>query len=159
MAAAAVLVVACGAGKKHVALCRPDLDPHLTPVCRGPAAFTMGILVNRASDVDEIERELGDRILPRDVFVINAEYPSSKPDDWEKALERLDEKFPCNRVVTLTGLGRRADRPSYEYALVGHPELDAVLVDWEPDSWADTGRHSTGTFRESPSSCASSPIG
>jgi hypothetical protein len=140
LAAAALLVAACGSGKKDVALCRPNLDPHLTPVGRGPAAFTMGIRVNRASDVDEIERDFGDRILPRDVFVINAEYPSSKPSDWEASLERISEKFRCNRIVTLTGLGPHPDRPSYEYALVGHPELDAVLVDWEPDSWADTGR-------------------
>ena len=139
MAAIAALLAACGGGG-DVALCRPNLDPHLTPPGRGPAAFTMGIRVNRASDVDEIEKEFGDRILPRDVFVINAEYPSSKPSDWEASLERISEKFRCNRIVTLTGLGPHSERPSYEYALVGHPELDAVLVDWEPDSWADTGR-------------------
>jgi hypothetical protein len=43
-------------------------------------------------------------------------------------------------VVTLTGLGRQPDKPSYQFALVGHPELDGVLVDWEPDSWEDAGR-------------------
>jgi hypothetical protein len=100
----------------------------------------MGIRVNKDTEVDEIDRLFGDRLLPRDVFVINAEYPSSKPSDWEDAFERLNEKFPCNRIVTLTGLGRDPNRPSYEYALVGHPELDAVLVDWEPDSWSGTGR-------------------
>lgn len=139
LAALALVLAACGGSSSQQASCEPDLYPHLTPGT-GPAAFTMGIRVNKDTEVDELARDLGNRIRDRDVFVINAEYPGSKPQDWERALQRLTEKFPCNRVATLTGLGRRPDAPSYEYALVGHPELDAVLVDWEPDSWADTGR-------------------
>jgi hypothetical protein len=139
LVALALVIEACGGGSSQQASCEPVLYPHLTPGM-GPAAYTMGIRVNKDTEVDELDRTLGDRILGRDVFVINAEYPSSKPEDWERALDRLTEKFPCNRVVTLTGLGRRPDRPSYEFALVGRPELDAVLVDWEPDSWEDTGR-------------------
>ena len=135
----AVALAACGGGSSTEVSCRPSLYPHLTPGT-GPNAYTMGIRINKDSEVDQLGHLLADRITQQDVFVINAEYPGSKPADWEAALQRLDEKFPCNRVMTLTGLGRRADRPSYEYALVGHPELDAVLVDWEPDSWADTGR-------------------
>jgi hypothetical protein len=134
--ALAILVASCG-GSAETALCRPNLDPHLTPPGNGPAAYTMGIRVNRASDVDEIESSFGDRILPRDVFVINTEFPNSKPSDWEGALERVGEKFRCNRIVTLTGLSPDSQKPGYEYALVGHPELDAVLIDWEPDTWAD----------------------
>jgi len=134
-AGAALFLVACGGGSSETALCRPNLDPHLTPPGNGPDAYTMGIRVNQASDVDEIESSFGDRILPRDVFVINTEFPSSKPDDWEAALERVGEKFRCNRIVTLTGLSPDPQKPGYEYALVGHPELDAVLIDWEPDTW------------------------
>ena len=133
------VLAACGGGSSTQVSCQPALYPHLTPAT-GPAGYTMGIRVNKDTEVDELGRILGDRITQQDVFVINAEYPGTKPADWEAALTRLDEKFPCNRVVTLTGLGRHPARPSYEYALVGHPELDAVLVDWEPDSWADTGR-------------------
>jgi hypothetical protein len=139
LAALAIALVACGGGGSTKVACQPTLYPHLTPGT-GPDAYTMGIRINKDSEVDELGKLLGDRITQQDVFVINAEYPGSKPSDWEAALQELDEKFPCNRVVTLTGLGKRADSPSYEYALVGHPELDAVLVDWEPDSWADTGR-------------------
>jgi hypothetical protein len=139
LAALAVVLAACGGGSSKQVSCQPTLYPHLTPGT-GPAGYTMGIRVNKDTEVDELGRILGDRITQQDVFVINAEYPGSKPDDWEAALARLAEKFPCNRVVTLTGLGRQPDRPSYEYALVGHTELDAVLVDWEPDSWAGTGR-------------------
>jgi hypothetical protein len=132
-------IAACGDGENQAAACQPDLYPHLTPGM-GPAAYTMGIRVNKDTEVDELDHSLGNRILDRDVFVINAEYPGSKPSDWEHAIERLGEKFPCNRVATLTGLGRDANKPSYQYALVGHPELDAILVDWEPDSWEDAGR-------------------
>jgi hypothetical protein len=139
LAVLALVLGACGGGSSTQVNCRPALYPHLTPET-GAAGYTMGIRVNKDSEVDDLGRLLGDRITQQDVFVINAEYPGSKPADWEAALTRLAEKFPCNRVVTLTGLGRHRDRPSYEYALVGRPELDAVLVDWEPDSWADTGR-------------------
>jgi hypothetical protein len=135
----AFLLASCGGGGSTKVACQPTLYPHLTPGT-GPGAYTMGIRINKDSEVDELGQLLGDRITQQDVFVINAEYPGSKPSDWAAALQRLDEKFPCNRVVTLTGLGRRRDSPSYEYALVGRPELDAVLVDWEPDSWAGTGR-------------------
>lgn len=140
LACLVLVLAACGGeGKGQAAACQPDLYPHLTPGT-GPAAYTMGIRVNKETEVDELDQDLGTRILDRDVFVINAEYPGSTPDDWENAIERLTEKFPCNRVVTLTGLGRDPQKPSYQYALVGHPELDAVLVDWEPDSWEDAGR-------------------
>ncbi len=139
--AASVGLAACGGGDgEATASCAPDLDPELTPAGRGPAAFTMGIRVNKDDEVDEIADDFGDRILDRDVFVINAEYPGSEPSDWEAALDRLTDRFPCNRVAVLTGLGRDSSRPSYQYALVGHPELDAVFVDWEQDSWQDAGR-------------------
>jgi hypothetical protein len=136
---AALLLAACGGGSSAEASCEPTLYPHLTPGT-GPAAYTLGIRVNKDTEVDELDQLLGDRILDRDVFVINAEYPGSKPDDWENSLNRLTEKFPCNRVVTLTGLGSDPEKPSYQYALVGHPELDAVMVDWEQDSYEDAGR-------------------
>jgi hypothetical protein len=143
--AAALLLAACG-GSTEAALCRPNLDPHLTPPGGGPNAYTMALRVNQASDVDEIESALADRILPRDVFVINTEYPNSKPDDWQESLERVSEKFRCNRIVTLTGLSPDPQKPGYEYALVDQPELDAVLVDWEPDTWetARQGHWTTG---------------
>ena len=98
----------------------------------------MGIRVNQASDVDQIESTIGDFILPRDIFVINTEFPHSKPQDWQAALDRVAEKFRCNRIVTLTGLNPHPQEPGYEYALTVQPELDAVLIDWEPDTWADT---------------------
>src|SRR3954471_17416029 len=99
-AAAAVVLASCSSSAGEAALCRPNLDPHLTPPGTGAAAYTMGIRVNRASDLDQIESAIGDRILPRDVFVINTEYPGSKPSDWDASLERIGDKFRCNRIVT-----------------------------------------------------------
>jgi hypothetical protein len=144
--ATAILLASCG-GSTQMALCRPNLIPHLTPAGGGPAAFTMGLRVNRASDVDEIEQAVGDRILPRDVFVINTEFAHSKPDDWQESLERVSEKFRCNRIFTLTGLSPDPQKPGYEYALVDRPELDAVMVDWEPDTW-ETAREGHWTTRQ-----------
>jgi hypothetical protein len=143
--AVGLLLASCG-GSSETALCRPNIAPHLVPATGGPIArFTMGIRVNRASDVDQIESEIGNRILPRDIFVINTEYPHSKPSDWEGALEEVAKKFRCNRIVTLTGLSKDPHRPGYEYALVDRPELDAVLVDWEPDTYDDLGQGSWTT--------------
>jgi hypothetical protein len=142
--AVALLLASCG-GSSETALCRPNIDPHLTPPGGGPDSYTMGLRINQASDVDEIESAIGDRILPRDVFVINTEYPNSKPDDWQDSLERVSEKFRCNRIVTLTGLSKDPNKPGYEYALVDRPELDAVLVDWEPDTWENLGQGSWTT--------------
>ena len=132
---AALVLASCGGGSSETALCRPNIDPHLTPPGGGSNAYTMGIRINQASDVDAIESAIGDQILPRDVFVINTEAPNSKPDDWQDSLERVSEKFRCNRIVTLTGLSPDSQKPGYEYALVDRPELDAVLVDWEPDTY------------------------
>ena len=140
LVAVALQLASCAGSSAQPVSCRPTLDLALTPPGNGPAAFTMGIRVNQASDVDQIEEALRDRILPRDVFVINTEFPGSKPDDWEDSLARISEKFPCNRIVTLTGLSPDPQKPGYEFALVGRPELDAVLVDWEPDTWADAGQ-------------------
>ncbi|MFL5906637.1 MAG: hypothetical protein ACJ75Z_03460 [Solirubrobacterales bacterium] len=151
-ALAAVWLTACGTsatvGPNESASANPKPDPAcarvpdaaLTPPGGGAEAYTMGIRVNGAGDVDEIESAIGDRIQDRDVFVINTEFPHSAPDDWQAALDRLTEKFPCNRVVTLTGLSQDPGKPKYEYALVGNPELDGVLMDWEPDTWEDAGR-------------------
>lgn len=123
LATAALVLASCGGGSSEAALCRPNFAPHLTPPGGGPNAFTMGIRVNRASDVDGIESAIGDRILPRDVFVINTEFPHSKPSDWQQSLERVSEKFRC-RIVTLTGLSPDAQRPGYEYRIAS--ELGAL---------------------------------
>jgi hypothetical protein len=42
--------------------------------------------------------------------------------------------------MDLVGLSPTANQPSYQYALVGNPDLDGILVDYEMLSWNGTGR-------------------
>ena len=100
----AVLLAACGGAGSTKVACQPTLYPHLTPGT-GPDAYTMGIRINKDSEVDELGHWRPDH--QQDVFVINAEYPGSKPSDWEAALQRLDEKFPCARPTRAPRRGSR----------------------------------------------------
>jgi hypothetical protein len=115
-------------------------DAGLAPAGEGAAAFTMGLRVNQPADVAAIESELGSRVLTRDVFVVNTEFPGSNADAWSGVVAEVRKRFPCNRIATLNGLGTRPDRPGYMHALAGQQDVDAILLDWEPDTWADTGR-------------------
>jgi hypothetical protein len=81
-----------------------------------------------------------ERIQSRDVFVVNTEFPGGTPADFEEIVEQLGEKFPCNRIAALNGLGSDSEKPGYMYALADHSEVDAVLLDWEPDTWATAGQ-------------------
>lgn len=112
----------------------------LTPSGGGTAAYTMGVRVNQHSDVAAIESAIGSRILPRDVFVVNTEFAGSDTASWERTVSELKDRFSCNRVATLNGLGTRPGRAGDMLALAGHPDVDAVLLDWEPDTWAGSGQ-------------------
>ncbi len=112
----------------------------LTPPGSGPAAFTMGLRVNDSDDVAAIESALGSRILPRDVFVINTEYAGSDPAEWDRTLSEVKSRYPCNRIASLNGLGPKPDRPGYMFALTDEADVDAILLDWEPDTWSEAGQ-------------------
>lgn len=111
----------------------------LAPEGVGAGAFTMGVRVNQPSDVEEIDSEIGDHVLERDVFVVNTEYNPSDSGDWSETVEELQRRFPCNRIAALNGLGSAEGRPGYRLALAEEPELDAVLIDWEQISWEAAG--------------------
>jgi len=140
VAAAIAFVVIGGDAPGEGASCGSIPEAGLTPSGTGASAFTMGIRVNQAGDVSEIESELGPHVLSRDVFVINTEYPGSDAAGWSSTVSRIRERFPCNRIATLNGLGTRPDRPGYMHALAGSEDVDAILLDWEPDTWADAGQ-------------------
>ena len=112
----------------------------LTPPGTGAAAYTMGLRVNDAEDVTALESALGSRVLPRDVFVINTEYAGSDRGAWLRTLAELKERFPCNRVAALNGLGTESGKAGDMLALADEPGVDAILLDWEPDTWADAGQ-------------------
>jgi hypothetical protein len=141
--AAGLLLASCGGSSQSEADCgNPEAMLPLTPSGTGAAAFTMGIRVQRPADVDNLDAGIRDRVLPRDVFVVDTEHPNSDAKEWQATLQRVSERFPCNRVMALAGLSPTPNRPSYEFALVGHPGLDGILVDWESLSWNGTGRGS-----------------
>jgi hypothetical protein len=149
VAAAAVALAACGGGgSKQSASCE---DAHffrpLVPPGSGPAAFTMGIRVQSQKTVDLVDSQIGDRVKHRDVFVIDTQHPHTTPSRWLATFDEIKEKFPCNRIMALNGLARNPNQPGYEFGLVGPRELDAVVVDWEQDSWEDSGR---GKFATAP---------
>ncbi len=140
----ASLVAGCGGSDDEQANCATE-DPlfkAFQPPGGESGAYTMGIRVNKSDEVSDIEDEIGDRIEDRDVFVINTQYEGSSPDDWKDALDELKDKYPCNRVAVLNGLHSDSSRPGYMKALVGESELDAVLLDWEPDTYEGTGEGS-----------------
>jgi hypothetical protein len=142
LVAAALFVASCGGGSSdpEAAHCDPDAILGLAPTGPKPTAFTVGVRVQRPEDVDNLAEAVGDRIKPRDVFVIDTEHPNSNTKTWEATLEAVREKFPCNRIMDLVGLSPKPDGPSYQFALAGNPELDAMLVDYELLSWNGTGR-------------------
>jgi hypothetical protein len=146
LAAAAVAIMAAGCGDSGDEQANCSTEDPLFKAFQPPGgdrgAYTMGIRVNKADEVSDIESELGDRIEERDVFVINTQYEGSSPDDWKDALDEIKDKFPCNRVAVLNGLHDDSSRPGYMRALVGESELDAVLLDWEPDTYNGTGEGS-----------------
>lgn len=152
LAGVVLAIAACGDDDSEQASCGPTPAPRLTPSGSGPDAFTMGIRVNQGSDVDELERALRDAIEPRDFFVINTEFSETTPDEAEELVDRVHESFPCNRIASLNGLAADPSKPRYAFALAGHPEVDAIMVDWEQPSYeaAGKGRWSNSLDRNLP---------
>lgn len=135
VAAVAIVLIADG-GDDSSSGCKPDLLS-LTPGGDEAADFTMGVRVNQVSDVQEISRALGERIETRDVFVVNTTFPGSTPEDWKKVVAEVRERYPCNRMAALNGLEGDESRAGYAFALADEPGIDAVLVDWEPDTYEE----------------------
>ena len=140
VAAVALMAAGCG-GSDDQANCNVEdaLYASFQPPSGDPAAFTMGIRVNKSDEVSDLDGEIGDRIEERDVFVINTEFAGSSPSEWDDTLTELKDKFPCNRVAALNGLGTDSQKPGYMKALAGESELDAILLDWEPDTYERAG--------------------
>lgn len=83
------------------------------------------------------------RIRSRDIFVVNTRYAGSKRSEWEKIVTGLHESFPCNRIVSLNGLGGRPGRPGDSAALIDRPEVSTLMLDWELYDWNKGRRRST----------------
>lgn len=114
----------------------------LAPSGKGFDTYTMLLRLNQSSDLQQFARPgLRDLIRDRDIFVINTTFPKLDPSAAEDLLSQTASEFPCNRIVSLNSLGQDSEKPEYEYALIGQPDLDAVMVDWEPDTVALLGKN------------------
>jgi hypothetical protein len=148
--AAAALIALAGAGlvsggaptaaEARPAFCPPQ-PKTLSPKGRVAARFTMLIRVNQVANArtyanpDPASGGLGGRIRSNDVFVVNTRFWKSSPEDWREIVSVLSTAFPCNRIVSLNGLGADPSAPGYAYALNGSPGVWGSLTDWEPNDW------------------------
>src|SRR4051812_19013125 len=88
---AALTVAACGGGgssSEEAGDC-PEVPQELTPTGSGAAVYTMGIRINEAADVEQVESEIGDKIVARDVFLLNTEFSKANSTDSEDAIDDL----------------------------------------------------------------------
>jgi hypothetical protein len=117
----------------------PALPPGLSPVDEANR-FTMMLRVNQMDNVEDYTNPneatggLGDRIRAQDIFVINSRYPDSTPLEGLEMVAALRRSFPCNRIITLNGLGFDPNSQGYFGALAG-AGVHAMILDWEPDDW------------------------
>jgi len=135
--------IGCGAGgDSDTSSCGNERVTALAPPGSGFNTFTMILRLNQSADLTEYAKPgFQSLIRDRDVFLINTTYAGMDPSKARSLLSQVTREFPCNRVASLNSLDRDPDKPGYEYALVGEPEVDAVMVDWEPDTVALLGKN------------------
>lgn len=135
--------IGCGAdGDSDTSSCGNERVTALAPPGSGFNTFTMILRLNQSADLTEYAKPgFRSLIRDRDVFLINTTYAGMDPSKARSLLSQVTREFPCNRVASLNSLDRDPDKPGYEYALVGQPEVDAVMVDWEPDTVALLGKN------------------
>ena len=110
----------------------------LAPKGGRAARFTMLIRVNKPSNVntyDQLQSTYG-QLRTRDVFVVNTRWKGTSPALQDAILARLQDSFPCNRVIALNGLGADPRRPGYALSLTDSAQPWGVVLDWERDDWA-----------------------
>lgn len=117
------------------------LPKGLAPMDGGADAYTMLLRVNTKAQVSEFDSgSLSDRILDRDVFVVNTQYKGMDTGEAQDIFAEVKQRFPCNRVIALNGLSQISGKAGYMFALAGEPGLTAVLLDWEVGTWAARGK-------------------
>ena len=119
----------------------PPQPRTLSPKGSGAARFTMLVRVNQVENArtyanpDPASGGLGGRIRSQDIFVVNTRFQKSSPAVWKEIVAILHSAFPCNRIVSLNGLGIDPSAPGYAYALTDSPGIWALLTDWERVDW------------------------
>jgi hypothetical protein len=119
----------------------PPWPPGLSPAGPGPARFTMLIRINQQGNVDtytnfnEATGGLGGRVRPQDIFVINTRFSTTTPAVAAELATDLRAAFPCNRIIALNGLSFDPTAPGYAFSLFDHPDVYALISDFEPSDW------------------------
>ena len=141
LAAVALTAAACSGSDDGVtsASCS-GVPTGLAPGGTGPDAYTLMLRVNTGKQVEQFAAgSLRSRIRDRDIFMIDTEYEKIDSGQTVSIFNKLKSEFPCNRVMSLNGLLKTPGKPGYMYALAGEQGLDAVILDWEKETWEETG--------------------
>ena len=147
LSALAALTVALVAGPTSRApeaaaqggVCGPQLRK-LSPKGKAAERYTLLLRVNKASNVDTYASSgvstggLRNRIRDRDIFLVNTRFKGATPAENDAIVARLRQRFPCNRIFALNGLGADPSQPGYIHALAD-AGLSAILLDWERGDW------------------------
>src|SRR5262245_44857487 len=109
----------------------------LSPKGGSDARFTMLLRINKGGNVvdyEALQRTYG-QIRARDIFVVNTRWKGATQEGDRWILSRLQDSFPCNRILILNGLGADPQRPGYALSLADSPQPWAVMLDWEQREW------------------------
>jgi hypothetical protein len=96
----------------------------------------MLIRVNKPDNVASyLEPGAGDQIRPRDLFVINTRFSGTAPGEEAEMADALHEAYPCNRIISLNGLGSDPEGRGYALSLSESPAVWGLMLDWERRDW------------------------
>jgi hypothetical protein len=126
--------------------CSP-LPPGLAPPGPSQTRFTMMIRVNSQQNVTtytnkvEATGGLGGRVRQQDIFILNTRFtgsggaPPMTPTVAADYATQLRTAFPCNRIISLTGMSFDPLAAGYAFSLLDHPAVFALMTDFEPMDW------------------------
>jgi hypothetical protein len=119
----------------------PALPTNLAPKAN---RFTMLIRINQLvnastwNSYDTATGGLGGYVQPQDIFVINSRFEGSNPLLANEIANSLRLAHPCNRIISLNGMGFDPTRAGYAFTLLDNPSVYALMTDFEPMDWVDS---------------------
>jgi hypothetical protein len=119
----------------------PALPTNLAPKAN---RFTMLIRINQLvnantwNNYDTATGGLGGYVKPQDIFVINSRFEDSNPLLANEIANALRLAHPCNRIISLNGMGFDPTRAGYAFTLIDNPSVYALMTDFEPMDWVDS---------------------